>query len=161
MAQQLTLDQGVAAGLLNLLGIIKPFHDAYFALAVPADNLELKRLVKYIRKRSHQKGEQWKDLLFFLNDFVTVGAIPATPGFAINADLDVPGILRTMLETETTVREKVEDCIAQARDANENRVILFLNCFVKEQAHHERKLDRLLTLWDTYQGDAYEWQKEI
>lgn len=157
----LTLDQDVCAALMALMGTIKPIHDKYFAYAAAADNQELAQFVKYIRKRSHEKGAQWKGLLFFLNDYVTITSIPPTDAYPVNVAMAVPDILNCMLADETAIRLAIEDVIALARLTNENRVIQFLGDYVESQTKAESKIDRLCTYWQTVNGDPYEWESKL
>lgn len=158
---ELAIHQQVTDAMLKLMAFIKPKHDAYFAYALVADVHEMKPFVKYIRKRSHQKGEQWKSVLFWLNDFITITEIPMTPAFPVDIDMEIAAVLDGMLADEIAIREAVEQCMGIAYSLNEQRAILFLECMVKDQTHHERKIDRMRTLWGELNGDLHEWQEEV
>lgn len=158
---ELSLDANVAQAMLGLMATIKPYHDAYFGYALAADTKEMKHFVKYIRKRSHRKGDQWKGILFFLNDFITLTEIPATPSFPADQDMDIPEVLDGMLEAETAIRKAIEQVMGLAYSVNEQRAILFLKDMVKDQTHHERKIDRMRTLWGELNGNVHEFQEEM
>lgn len=159
MAAQLTIDQDVAAAMVNLIAVVKPYHDKLWTYALAADAQEMPTFYKWLRKRSHDKGEIWKNTALYLNDFITLTVVPNAPDYSLNANMAVPDILSGLLDDECQVRQAIEDVIAQARAANENRVILFLSPMVKSQAKVESKIQRLQILWTQLNGDAFEWQK--
>jgi ferritin len=154
----LSLDPDVAAALLNLAALIKPYHDSFFAYAFAADAQGFDKFTKYIRKHSHMKGTQWKAIMFWLNPFITLTDVPPAPDFPVNTAMAIPDILSSMLQDETAIRQAIEDVVAMARAANENRVLGFLAKFVYAQMKSEKKLVKLMIWYQKVNGDPDEFQ---
>jgi len=160
MAVKFDLNPEVNAALMNLMALIKPYHDGYFVYAQVAQIMELKSFKRYIRKRSHEKGEQWKAILFYLNDFDGPINIPPTPAYAAS-NIGVTDILSAMLAAESEIRLAIEDVMFIANSVREFRTYEFLEDMMKDQIHHEFKLRRAMTLFEEYRGDLYEWEKRM